>query len=244
MGEFILGTSGYSYAHWKEIFYPKGVPQAKWLQFYAEWYGAVEINATFYRPFGPHVYEKWRDGTPDGFKFVLKGPKSVTRDRRLVDTDEEIASFMESASALGEKLSCVIWQLPPSFKLTDETYAVAENFFGMLPRTCRHAIEMRHGSWADERFMALLDKHGIGWVSADSSRYVSVTRMTGGFGYVRLHGPGSLYSSPYSEGQLEEWASVIGDMLRSGDAYCFFNNDFGGHALTNSVALRELVATM
>jgi uncharacterized protein YecE (DUF72 family) len=240
-GGLILGTSGYSYSHWKEIFYPKDVPQAKWLSFYAEHFNAVEINATFYRPFAPHVYAKWHDLTPDAFKFVLKGPKSVTRDKRLQDAGEEVASFMDAATSLGNKLSCIIWQLPPSFKLNPETLETTDAFFGSLPRTCRHAVEMRHTSWLDEEFLSLLDRLSIGWVSADSSRFVSETRRTGGFGYIRLHGPGALYSSPYSDEQLQEWANTIRGMEATGDVYCFFNNDFGGYALANGERLRELL---
>lgn len=238
-GKTHIGTSGYSYQHWKGIFYPDGLAQAKWLSYYAERYETVEINATFYRTFGKHVFERWASLTPDNFTFVIKGPKSVTRDRRLKDPAEELSIFFEGAEGLEDKLGGVIWQMPPSFKLQDETLERLNDFLGMLPSTCRHAFEFRHKSWDDQRALDVLRQHNAAWVSADSSRYYSTVRQTADFSYFRFHGPEGLYSSGYSDEQLDEWAKIVQESLEVGDAYCFFNNDFGGFAVKDAVRLSE-----
>src|SRR5215217_8592044 len=119
MGKLYIGTSGYSYKDWREIFYPKGLAQREWLAFYAQHYNTVEINATFYGHFSRTVIERWHDITPDDFCFTLKGPKLITHQKRLVDAKPELDHFMESARALKGKLSVILWQMPPSFKHDD-----------------------------------------------------------------------------------------------------------------------------
>jgi uncharacterized protein YecE (DUF72 family) len=215
-GKLYAGTSGYSYKHWKGSFYPEGLAQAKWLPYYAQRYTTLEINATFYRTFGRHVFERWAALTPENFTFVIKGPKSVTRDRRLKDPAEELKVFFDGAEGLEEKLGCVIWQMPPSFKLDDETVERLEVFLGMLPLTCRHALEFRHKSWDDPQALDVLRQHNVAWVSADSSRYYNAVRQTANFSYFRFHGPEGLYSSGYSEEQLTEWAHVVQESLKIG----------------------------
>jgi uncharacterized protein YecE (DUF72 family) len=241
-GKLYTGTSGYSYQHWKGIFYPEGLAQAKWLPYYAERYATLEINATFYRTFGKHVFERWSSLTPEDFAFVIKGPKSITRDRRLKDPAEELAVFFDGAEGLGDKLGCVIWQMPPSFKLEQETLERLDNFLGLLPITCRHAFEFRHKSWDDQQALDVLKQHNAAWVSADSSRYYNAVRQTADFSYFRFHGPEGLYSSGYSDEQLGQWAKIVQESLEIGDAYCFFNNDFGGFAVKDAVRLSEIAA--
>lgn len=246
-GKLYSGTSGYSYKHWKGIFYPDGLAQAKWLPYYAERYATLEINATFYRTFGQHVFERWASLTPRNFSFVIKGPKSITRDHRLKNPAEELAVFFDGAQGLGEKLGCVIWQMPPSFKLEEETLERLDRFLGMLPTygptNCRHAFEFRHKSWDDQQALEVLRQHNVAWVSADSSRYHNAVHQTADFSYFRFHGPEGLYSSGYSEEQLAGWAKIVLESLEIGDSYCFFNNDFGGFAVKDAVRLSKIAGS-
>ncbi len=241
MHSVLIGTSGFSYKHWKEIFYPEGLAPTKWLSFYAQHFTTVEINATFYRFFNLTVFESWYDRTPEDFKFVLKGPKSITRDKRLQDVDEELDRFFASAVGLKDKLSLVLWQLPPSFKNDSETFTRVQEFLSKLPAGIRYAVEFRHASWCTEEVYALFNRLGVGWVSADSSRFISILKATGGFAYFRFHGPGKLYASSYSSEALQVWAKEIQNYRKNGDVYCYFNNDFYGYALTNGGLLRELL---
>jgi uncharacterized protein YecE (DUF72 family) len=239
MGSILIGTSGYSYQDWKGLFYPEGLGQPKWLPFYAEHYNTVEINATFYRYFKRSVYEKWHALTPPEFRFAIKGPKSITRDKRLKSPEDDLAQFFEAAAGLMEKLSVVLWQMPPSFKNSPETLKDLSLFLEMLPRDYRHAIEFRHASWDTEEIQNLLNQVGVGWVSAESSRFVSIAKVTGGFGYFRYHGPDKLYASSYPKDRLEKEAGRIKELVGSGDAYCYFNNDFYGYALVNAETLKS-----
>jgi uncharacterized protein YecE (DUF72 family) len=231
MKTLYTGTSGYSYQHWKGLFYPEGLGQAKLLSYYAQHYNTVEINATFYRTFGRHVFERWSASTPENFTFAIKGPKSITRDKRLQDVNEELAIFFEGAAGLGDKLAVILWQMPPSFKLDPETLEVLAKFLAKLPSDYRHAFEFRHVSWDHPSALELLQRYTIGWVIADSSRYFGSQQIPADFSYIRYHGPTKLYASEYSEEDLDAWTETIHSILTTKDVFCFFNNDFGGYAL-------------
>lgn len=242
MGRIYIGTSGYSYKHWKEVFYPKGLAQAKWLPFYAEHFNTVEINATFYRHFGKHVFENWNSLTPDGFNFTIKGPKTITRDKRLENVEEELTRFMESAQGLGEKLGVMLWQLPPSFKQDEENLKRLKAFLELLSTTIRQVIEFRHPTWVNDEIFALLNSHHVGWVAAESKRYLSVEKVTGGTAYFRYHGPRELYASSYSNDELNQLAQKMRDYAKTNDVYCYFNNDFHGYAIENGRYLCSLLS--
>lgn len=238
-----IGTSGFSYNHWKEVFYPRGLSQKKWLQYYAEHYNTVEINATFYRPFAPTVYGHWRDETPDDFQFTLKGPREITHVKRLHEIDTELGQFLKSIQDIQPKLAQLLWQFPPSFKygLEDSTERFMQ-FIERLPRDIKHAVEFRHKSWFNDELYALLNAHGVAFVINDSSRFHAAEMITGHVGYIRFHGPTKLYASLYTQEALQQWAEKIDVWRQQVEVYVYFNNDFGGLAIQNSVELREIIA--
>ncbi len=241
MGNLFIGTSGFSYSDWKELFYPKGLPQRKWLAFYAQHYDTVEINATYYRYFARTVFARWRDETPDAFRFTLKGPKEITHVKRLQDIDSELARFIDSTQDLKPKLSSLLWQFPYSFKYDNETKETLAAFLQKLPDDTKQAIEFRHKSWFNEDVYALLNTHGAGFVVNDSSRFPAAEVITGSFVYLRFHGPAQLYASSYSLEALKVWATKIRAWLTQFDVYGYFNNDYGGRAIRNSIELIDLV---
>lgn len=244
MGQLFIGTSGYVYKDWRGIFYPKGVAQKNWLAFYAAHFNTVEINATFYGHFGRHVFERWHDSTPDDFVFTLKGPRPITHYKRLEDVDSELAAFLEGAAGLGDKLSALLWQLPPSDKrlsAADEVRLGA--FLQALPDSVRSVIEFRHKSWFVDSVYALLDRAGVGFCINDSSRWPAQEVDTGGFSYVRFHGPEKLYASLYTPEQMQAWADKLQQRLARGDVYVYFNNDYDGRALQNARELRERLSS-
>lgn len=242
MPHLYLGTSGYTYQDWRGLFYPKGVAQKDWLAYYAERYSAVEINATFYRPFGTSVLEKWRDSTPDTFRFVLKAPKTITHEKILVDADAELTAFAASARVMGDKLAAVLWQFPASFR-GPERQVRLEAFLPILPKDLRHVFEFRHASWFKEDVYALLNAHTAGLVLNDSPQFPKPEAVvtTGNLIYLRLHGPGKLYDSVYSHDQLAVWADAIRPQLAERDVFVFFNNTMRGQALENTNTLREML---
>jgi uncharacterized protein YecE (DUF72 family) len=243
MKNILIGTSGFSYDHWKDILYPRGLSQKKWLAYYAQRYDTVEINATFYRFFARTVFARWRDETPDDFRFTLKGPRDITHVKRLHEIEPELARFLDSIQDIQPKLALLLWQFPPSFKygLDDSTEKLAR-FLQRLPGHIRHAVEFRHRSWFNDELYALLNAHGVAFVVNDSSRFHAAETITGDVGYIRFHGPTKLYASPYSSEALQQWAEKIDGWLEQYDVYVYFNNDFGGHAIRNSVELRERLA--
>jgi uncharacterized protein YecE (DUF72 family) len=244
MGSWYIGTSGYNYKHWRDIFYPKGVAQTKWLAFYAQHYNTVEINATFYRYFARTVFARWRDLTPDDFRFTLKGPRVITHIKRLHETDEDLERFLDSIQDLRSKLSLLLWQFPPSFKYgVDDSTEKLTQFMKCLPRNIKHVVEFRHKSWFNDAVYDLLNQHGIGFVINDSSRWAAAEVITGDVVYVRFHGPTRLYASSYDTDALTAWAEKIQRWRKQYDIYIYFNNDFGGHAIRNSAALKDLLTT-
>jgi uncharacterized protein YecE (DUF72 family) len=241
MGRLLIGTSGFNYKDWRYIFYPKGLPERKWLAFYAQHYDMVEINATFYRYFERSIFMRWHDETPDNFCFTIKGPKDITHRKRLDNIGDELTRFMESIQGLQDKLALVLWQFPYSFKNSDEVKDRLSQFLQQIPRTMQHVVEFRHTSWFTDDVYALLNNTNTGFVINDSSRFPAAEAITGNVVYVRFHGPKQLYASSYSTDQLSAWAGKIASWLTDFDVYCYFNNDFFGHAIRNAVELRELV---
>lgn len=239
MGKFYLGTSGYNYKDWKGIFYPKGVPPKDWLAFYAQSYNTVEINATFYGSFPRHIFERWRDNTPPDFCFALKGSKFVTHRKKLVDIEDDLARFWESTAGIQPKLGVVLWQFAPSFKYDPDLLI---GFLARLPVSIRQVIEFRHESWFREETYRLLDQYRAGFVISDTSHFPTREVVTGGLVYIRYHGPEKLYASSYTDEQLSQWADKIAAYLTEHDVYAYFNNDYDGRALRDSVRLREMVA--
>jgi uncharacterized protein YecE (DUF72 family) len=112
--KFFVGTSGWSYAHWKEVFYPEDLPKSRWFEYYAKEFSTVEVNATFYRTFKDQTYHKWRDRAPEKFTYVLKAPRLITHRRYLEDVEEHIKRFWESASLLESKFGLILLQLAPN----------------------------------------------------------------------------------------------------------------------------------
>jgi uncharacterized protein YecE (DUF72 family) len=112
-------------------------------------------------------------------------------------------------------------------------------------RPLRHAIEIRHASFATESFVAMLRKHGIALVVADTAgKWPYLEDVTADFMYLRLHGEESLYASGYTDAALDRWASRIRawskgkepadthkvssakpKAAKSRDVYCYFDND-------------------
>jgi len=255
--KILIGTSGYSYKDWRGLFYPEGVAQRKWLEFYAAHFPVVELNVTFYRLPPETTFAGWRDRTPEAFGFVLKGGRDITHYGRLQGVEDRLKTFLERAVLLGGKLKGCLWQLPPN--LTVDTGRLEEFCAALEAQSSPsvfHAFEFRHPSWFGEETWAVLRGHRMSPVAADypflcqlhqepllpgvERRAGVEVEPTGAVLYVRLHGPGSLYASGYTEEQLRHLVGLF-NRIAAPEAYVFFNNDVGGHAVRNAQQLRELV---
>ncbi|WP_373046527.1 DUF72 domain-containing protein [Vulgatibacter sp.] len=231
----LVGTSGYSYAHWKRIFYPPGLPARRWLAFYASVFRTVELNATFYRLPTETAVERWRDEAPPGFLFAAKGSRYLTHMKRLTDAEAGLDRYFERIDHLRPKLGPILWQLPPQMDKADP--ARLEGFLRLLPPG-RHVFEFRDAAWYTAAICDLLDAYGAAFCEHDLVAK-KPPRHTGNFRYVRYHGATGRYGGLYGKKAL----SPMVRSLRSGatDAYVYFNNDLQGHALVDALDFLELL---
>jgi len=235
-----IGTSGWNYPEWCQVFYPEGLPASRWLAFYARHFATLEINATFYRLPSPETVRKWREGVPDSFLFAVKGSRFMTHVKRLLDIEEPLQRFLEVMRELNPKLGPILWQLPPGLAFDAER---TERFLKILPSTERHALEARHDSWLSEACLGLLRDYGVAWCIADTPFYPYLEAVTADFVYARLHGHEQLYTSCYSPEELGEWAEKIRRWAGEGsDVYLYFDNTAYGHAVENAHTLQEMLA--
>ena len=234
-----IGTSGFSYQHWREVFYPGGVPQRRWLEYYCEHFDTVEINASYYRTPRANVCESWRRRTPEGFLFVMKLNNMITHRRRLVDCEDLLESYLAPVDALAEKLGPILVQLPPRFACDP---ARLKSFLSVCPPRYRWAVEFRDPSWLCEEVYALLRSHNAALVVHDLIQDHPRV-VTGKWTYLRFHGPGQKYAGNYSDAMLRTAATRIRTHLTSElDVYAYFNNDAHAYAVHNAKTLKKLLA--
>jgi len=214
-------------------------PDGTHLQRYAAVFPAVEINSCFYRHHRPATYARWAASVPAGFRFSVKLPKAITHDAQLATWEPVLDRFLEEVGALGEKLGCVLVQLPP--KLAFE-HTVAEAFFRSLCTSYSGpiAVEPRHPTWAEETVESFLRDHGIARVAADPVRFPGADRPAGSdrLVYYRLHGSPRIYHSAYPNAYLEQ---VAGELRRAAErgteAWCIFDNTASGAAVPDALSL-------
>lgn len=242
--KLFIGTSGYNYKEWKELFYPTTMPPREWLAYFATRFDTVEINNSFYTSVKRETYEKWYEATPKDFSFVIKGHRYITHRKRLIDVEESLELFFSNASGLKEKLSCVLWQFPANFTLRkqkDKYLERLEEFLKLLPKNLRHAFEFRDESFFESDVVSLLRLYGASIVISQSGVFPERELLNETFVYIRFHGPTSLYSSKYTDEQLFAWAQKIKKYLLTQDVYCYFNNDMSGYAIQNTQKLQQFI---
>ncbi|HSN31345.1 MAG TPA: DUF72 domain-containing protein, partial [Ideonella sp.] len=236
-GRILIGISGWRYAPWRGVFYPEGLAQRRELEYASRQLATIEINGSFYSLQRPASWIEWREATPDGFVFAVKGPRYLTHLKRLKEIEAPLANFLASGVlALGPKLGPILWQFPPELPFLADRF---DAFFARLPRDTaaaadyaarhhdrrvearmalevdakrplRHAVEVRHPSFVDPAFVALLRRHGIALVVADTAgRWPLLEDLTADFVYLRLHGDKELYASGYDDAALAHWAARI-----------------------------------
>ncbi len=237
MGRIRIGTSGYQYRHWRGVLYPEKLAVRLWLPRYTAFFDTVEMNATFYRLPSREAIDRWRDGTPDGFLFAVKGSRYLTHMKRLLDVGPGLARFYDPVLRFGPKLGVVLWQLPPGMKPDPERL---DRFLAAQPRGVRLAMEFRDPAWYAEEVCAVLDRHGAAFCEHDLVD-LRPPRVTGRFRYLRFHGRTGRYAGRYGPAALRRVATDLLDWRRHGDALVYFNNDIGGHAVRDALDLLAAV---
>jgi uncharacterized protein YecE (DUF72 family) len=239
--KFFVGTSGWSYDHWKETFYPEDCPKSRWFEYYCQNFSTVEVNATFYRTFKDQTYHKWRDRAPEQFKYVLKAPRVITHRKYLADAEASIKQFWSSASLLEDKFGLILLQIAPQTPYDLERLRKALLAFDDPKRI---AVEFRHVQWFTEETKSLLQETRSIFCLVDSPK-ADLMRdwVTSDVAYIRLHGREHWYAYDYSQQELQEIADLTKKIVRSGatTVYIFFNNDFEGYAPQNASSLLDLL---
>lgn len=240
MGKAYVGISGWTYAGWRGTFYPRGLAHRSELAYASRRFNAIEINGTFYRLQRPENFEQWREQTPAGFRFAVKGSRFITHMKQLRDVAVPLANFLASGVLrLEQKLGPILWQFAPRRRLDLERFAA---FLDMLPRTTaeasrvarahdarvadrasyhversrplRHAFEIRHESFLCDAFLDLLRRHDCALVFSDAaSDWPYAEDVTAGFVYLRLHGAEQTYTSGYDDRALDRWAARVDTWL-------------------------------
>ena len=283
MPEIRIGISGWTYAPWRGKFYPASLPQKRELEYASRQVSSIEINGSFYSLQRPESYLSWYKATPAEFVFSVKAGRFITHIKRLKDVETPLANFFASGIlCLREKLGPILWQLPPSFRYDPSRL---EQFFQLLPRSAsaaellarkhdsrldqrawtearglrplRHALEVRHSSFENVEFIALLRKHDVALVVADTAgKWPFMEDITSDFVYVRLHGDAQLYVSGYGPEAIKGWAKKVRAWSRGSppaeaklitpplssqpegrDVFVYFDNDFKAHAPFDALSL-------
>jgi uncharacterized protein YecE (DUF72 family) len=270
MGAIYIGISGWRYEPWRGVFYPPGLAQARELDYASRFLPTIEINGSFYSLQRPSSYAAWYDATPPGFVFAVKGNRFLTHMLKLRGIETPLANVLASGVfALREKLGPFLWQFPPQLRFDADK---VEHFLSLLPhdtghalaiarghddklagralleidavRPLRHAVEVRHDSFRDPAFLALLRKYNVALVVADTAgKWLEIDDVTADFVYIRLHGEHELYASGYEDESLERWAARIRAWAENGDVYCYFDNDIKVRAPFDAKRLMEMVGT-
>jgi uncharacterized protein YecE (DUF72 family) len=237
-----VGCSGWSYKHWRGIFYPEGLPQRCWFERYAEEFDTVEINNSFYRLPSPAAFDKWHDQAPPGFRYAVKANRYLTQAKKLNECEEPLQRMMTAVRHLGDRLGPMLYQLPPTLKCNLERL---ESFLRILPKDVTSVFEFRDKSWYVPETYALLDRYGASFCVHDMSSAASERIAVGPIAYVRFHGGVGKYRGRYPDETLLSWTDWILDQARQGRAvWCYFNNDIHGHAIDDARTLKSMISQM
>jgi uncharacterized protein YecE (DUF72 family) len=238
---YFIGTSGWTYDHWKGRFYPEKLPKRSWFDYYAGQFSSVEVNATFYRFFKDQTYFKWKNQAPQDFGYILKAPRLITHRKHLLDVKENIQSFYQSCLLLEDKFEMILLQISPNTPPDKKRLCQALELF---PDPTRVAVEFRRSEWLTPEVIDMLRQIGATLCNVDSPQQKITDLLTSNRTYLRLHGRKHWYTYNYSPDELKEIAALIRQLEKRGAEriYVFFNNDFEGYAPANALLLKKILS--
>jgi uncharacterized protein YecE (DUF72 family) len=239
VGRVWIGTSGYVYRHWRKgVFYPVGLKIREELAYYAARFPTVELNNPFYRLPTAEMFTRWREATPDDFRFAVKASRFITHIKRLQDVADEIALFMDRAKELGPKLGPVLFQLPPNQQLD---LGRLEGFLRLLSPDRQWVLEFRHSSWHTAEVYRALADYGVALCIPVGGGLHPDRITTASFTYLRMH-RGQESRGGFTPDELRTWAQQVRALRKSGkEVYVYFNNDWEGFAVRDAIALEQLL---
>ena len=240
MKKWWVGCSGFYYKHWREKFYPKGLAQRKWFEFYCQSFNTVELNVTFYRYPKLEALQGWYARSPENFRFTVKAPRLITHYKKFNNALREARDFYDLAGkGLSEKLGCVLFQLPPNLVYTE---ANLENILSTIDAAFANVIEFRHESWWNEHVYQVLREMKITFCGISYPDLPDEVIRSVPIVYYRFHGVPDLYASGYTHEQMKIVAGQIKAFRGPQDVYVYFNNDIHTEAIKNALELSAMVA--
>lgn len=203
------GIGGWTFAPWRDNFYPKGLVQRRELEYASRHLSAIEINGTYYGTQKPATYAKWRDETPPGFLFSAKAPRRIMQSKSLAKTGPQVEDFIGGIAALGDRLGPLVWQFESGSRIDADDFPA---FLELLPREVegrrlRHVLDVRDPDFVDARHLELARGHGMATVFTDSTAHPSFADVTADFVYARLMRSRAEVATGYTEPELAEWAA-------------------------------------
>ncbi len=233
-----IGCSGYFYLEWKGIFYPKDLKTSKWFEYYVERFNTVEINSTFYRFPKEENLKKLYKKSPQDFTFSVKANRQITHIYRFNSVKDVLRDFyLVVEKSLKEKLGCILFQLPPSFRYTEENLVkILKN----LDSSYCNVLEFRHQSWWNKRVFDFLKEYKIVFCSVNAPNLPDDIIKTSDIIYLRFHGKKQWYRYNYSEDELKEVVNKI-KQIKPHTLYSYFNNTAYGYAPLNALLFKQLL---
>ncbi len=240
--EWYIGCSGFHYKDWRGRFYPEGLPQKKWFDYYCEHFSTLELNVTFYRFPQLSFLQTWYQKSPDGFRFSVKAPRAITHYKKFNEVTDLISSFYETINdGLREKLGPVLFQMPPSFSYDEQRL---ERIVNHLDTTFNNILELRHASWWRKDVYQTLADHHITFCGMSHPTLPDTVIQNTPVVYYRFHGVPDLYRSPYSTAFLQNIVDTVKHNKNTRQGWFYFNNDYNAVAVTNAKEMILLLAKL
>lgn len=208
-GRIRTGIGGWTFEPWRGVFYPKGLKHADELQFASRHLATIEINGTYYSSFKPDSWAKWRESTPEGFRFAVKASRFCTNRKVLSDAKGSMDIFLNQGLVeLGDRLGPILWQFMPTKKFDYDEFA---GFLDLLPAkleglALRHVVEVRNATFADARFVGLCRERGVAICNSENENYPYIPDITADFVYMRLLSADDTIETGYTPDELDLWA--------------------------------------
>lgn len=239
-----IGVGGWSYDPWAESFYPPALPKARQLEYAGQHLTGIEINSTYYGGQKPESFARWAAAVPDGFKFTVKASRYATNRQVLAEGAPSVKKFLgQGITRLEDRLGPILWQFMPTKKFDADDFAA---FLKLLPprqdgAALRHAVEVRHESFACDAFIKLCRDHGVAIVEAWHNTYPLIAEATANFAYLRLQQSREDEAAGYSTAELKDWAKKAKAIANDRDVFLFF---ISGAKLRNPAAAQALIALL
>lgn len=233
-----IGCSSFYNSYWKKIFYPENIPSAKWFAYYCTQFNTYEMNGSFYKFPTLKIMDNWYQKTPEDFLFSVKAPKEITHSKKFIDCQELIKDFYAVCkTGLKHKLSCILFQLPPSYHYSHEKLLFIIN---KLDSNFENVIEFRHQSWWIPEVWDELSKNDITFCSVSHPQLPETIFTESPILYMRFHGRPKMFYSEYSSKELIAVNDIISKCNKDKKTFIYFNNTASTAGILNAMEMKKL----